>query len=324
MATDTLGMIAPTGQVSDVARETERHWLELARQRSRATAIGCGLMLVFVVASLWFANESNAGKFLDRLPNIGDFVSWLWPEHWPDVWRAMLDLPSPNADGTFRTDYEIGRVYLVPGIYIPEYVFKLIETVNIALLSTIIGFALSVPLAFLAASNMSPFGPLRFVVRRVLEFLRAFPEIVIAVLFAAVLSVGPVPAIIAVAAHTIGALGKLFYEVIENASMKANEGLASAGASWLQRVRFAMLPQVLPNFLSYGLLRLEVNVRQSTIIGAVGGGGIGQELMLAIKRGYGSKAIAMMILLFVTVMLIDRLSGFLRMRLVGYQSLISR
>jgi phosphonate transport system permease protein len=244
-------------------------------------------------------------------------VSWLWPKDWMDVWRAMLDLPSPNADGTFATDYPENRVYLTQSFYIPEYVYKMVETVNIAILSTLIGFAFGFLLCFLAARNTTANGIVRFVVRRYLEILRAFPEIVIAGLFAAILGLGPIPALIAIATHTAGALGKLFFEVLENADMKADEGLLAVGGGWLQRMRYGFVPQVLPNFLSYALLRLEINVRASTIIGAVGGGGIGELLRLAISNSWGPKALAMMLLLFLTIVLIDQLSAFLRRRLVS-------
>ena len=117
-----------------------------------------------------------------------------------------------------------------------------------------------------------------------MEILRAFPEVVIAGFFLAILSLGPIPAIIAVVIHTVGALGKMFFEVVENADMKPDEGLRAVGANWVERVWFGIVPQVLPNFMSYFLLRLEINVRASTIIGAVGGGGIGEPLRLSISQ----------------------------------------
>lgn len=301
---------------SDIAR-IERDWKRLAAARRAYSIVGIAGLLVALSGSLWFANETNAGSFFDRLPHVFDFVAWLWPKHWSDVWRALLDLPSPYADGTFATDYPEGRVALFGGLYMPEYVYKMLETINIALLATIVGFTVAFGLSFLAARNATANRLLRSVVRRALEFMRAFPDIVIALLWASILSIGPVPAIIAVATHTIGALGKLFFEVIENADMKASEGLEAVGAGWMQRIRYGLVPQVLPNFLSYALLRLEYNVRGATIIGAVGGGGIGEQLRLSITSGYGSKAVAMMLLLFLTIVLIDRLSAFLRRRIVG-------
>src|SRR3546814_11337720 len=98
-----------------------------------------------------------------------------------------------------------------------------------------------------------------------MEVLRAFPEIVIAGLLTAVLSIGPIAAISAVSLHTIGALGKLFFDVVENVDMKHEEGLRPVGSSWLERVRCAILPQVMPNFVSSTLLRTAIHVRASKI-----------------------------------------------------------
>jgi phosphonate transport system permease protein len=154
-------------------------------------------------------------------------------------------------------------------------------------------------------------------VRRVLELFRAFPEIVIAGLLTAILSLGPIAAVFAVAVHTIGALGKMFFEVVENADMRPDEGLRAVGANWVERVRFGMVPQVLPNFVSYALLRTEINVRASTIIGAVGGGGIGEAFRLSLSRDHAAKTYAIIILLFLTILLIDWVSGYLRKKLVG-------
>jgi len=319
MAIDAAGA---AGTREQVLARIEQDWRDLANARRRSTILGLTILAALVAASLWFANESNAAGFWERLPHIADFVGYLWPEawdknHWSDIWRAMFDLGTPYADGTQRTNYTDGRVFIYGGYYVPLYFYLMFVTVNIALLSTLVGFVLGFALCFLAATNVTTNTALRFVVRRVLEFLRAFPEIVIAVLWASILSLGPIPAIIAIATHTTGALGKLFYEVVENADGKPSEGLAAVGAGWLQRIRYGLVPLVLPNFLSYALLRFEINIRESTIIGAVGGGGIGDELRLAISRGFGPKATAMMILLFVTVVIIDRVSAMLRRRIVG-------
>ncbi len=300
----------------------ERHYRQLTMQRSLYTWGSLLLLLVALMASLWFANEANAGKFWDRLPHAFDFVEWLTPKDWSDVWRAMFDLPSPNSDGSQATDYPEGRVYFTETFYVPEYFGKIWETVNVALLSTLVAFILAFALAFLAASNVTANKPLRFFVRRLLELLRAFPEIVIAGLLVAIIGLGPIPAIFAVGIHTVGALGKLFYEVIENADAKPIEGMQAVGAGWLQQMRFGLVPQVLPNFLSYALMRLEINVRASTIIGAVGGGGIGEQLRLSISNSYGAKAVAIIFLLFCTVVAIDQFSAYLRRRLVGTQAFL--
>lgn len=299
------------------ARDIGNAWDRMVAKRRLYTLIGLALLLVAVVSSMRFADESNAGHFFERLPHLFDFLSWLIPKDWSDVWRALFDLPSINDKGGEEFNFARGRVYVWGDFYIPEYFELMIITINIAIVSTIIGFIFAVPLSFLAARNFSPSWPLRIFAKRIMEFLRAFPEIVIAGLFAAVLSIGPVAAIIAVSLHTIGALGKLFYEVIENADMKADDGMKAVGANWFERVRFAALPQVMPNLASYALLRLEINVRASTIIGAVGGGGIGEELKLSISRGFGAKTVALILLLFATIVAVDQFSAWLRRRLVG-------
>ncbi|MHA7969290.1 phosphonate ABC transporter, permease protein PhnE [Rhizobium sp. CAU 1783] len=306
--------------LSERGSVVERHWQELARSRRLYTAIGFIGLAVVLFGSLWFANESNSGKFIERLPHVFDFVGDLVPRDGMEIWRAMFDLPSPYYDGSLQYDYTEGRYYVTETLYIPEYFYKMAETLNIAILSTLIGFIFGSGLAFFAARNMTHNRIVRMAVRRFMEILRAFPEIVLAGFFLAILSLGPIPAIIAVSIHTIGALGKLFFEVIENADMKPDEGLKAVGASWIERAWFGMVPQVLPNFMSYFLMRLEINVRASTIIGAVGGGGIGEQLRLSISRGHEAKTLAIVLLLFLTIIAVDQLSAWLRRKLVGDQA----
>jgi phosphonate transport system permease protein len=309
-------------RLSDRAAQIENHWRELARQRRIATALGLGGLLLAVVLSLWFANETNSGKFFERLPYFFDFTKDLVPRDWWEVPRALFDLPSPYDDGSLKYNYPEGRHYLSSDVYIPEYIDQMAITLNIALLSTVLGAMFGLVLSFLAARNMMPNPLVRGAARRFMEVVRAFPDVVIAGFFLSFLSVGPIPAIAAVSIHTIGALGKLFFEVIENADMRPDEGLKAVGGTWIERVRFAFLPQVLPNFASYFLLRFEINVRISTIIGAVGGGGIGELLRLSISQGHGAKTIAIVSLLFATIIAVDQFSAWLRRRLVGEQAFV--
>ncbi|MBN9057545.1 MAG: phosphonate ABC transporter, permease protein PhnE [Rhizobiales bacterium] len=295
----------------------ERHWQELAARRRFHTWLGLAILVVALSGSLWFANETNAGKFLDRLPHFFDFVGDMMPRDGLEVFRALFDLPSPYDDGSFKYNYPEGRLYITQSLYVPEYFHKMLETLNIAIFSTVVGMVFGFLLCFLAAKNLVANRLLRGFVRRFMEILRAFPEVVLAGFFLAILSLGPLPAVIAVSIHTVGALGKLFFEVVENADMKAEEGLRAVGASWVERVWFAIVPQVLPNFMSYFLLRLEINVRASTIIGAVGGGGIGELLRLSIGQGHAAKTLAIVLLLLVTIIAVDQFSAWLRRKLVG-------
>lgn len=305
---------------SDGGYDVESHWQQLNRQRRLYTFIGIAILATALFFSLWFSNETNSGKFLDRLPHLFDFVGDLVPRDGWEIWRAMFDLPSPYDDGSLKFNYPDGRVYFTENLYIPEYFYKMIETLNIAIFSTLVGFTFGFLFCFLAASNLTTSRWLRFFVRRFLEIMRAFPEIVIAGFFLAIFSLGPIPAIIAVSIHTVGALGKMFFEVVENADMKPDEGLRAVGANWVERVWFGIVPQILPNFLSYGLLRLEINVRASTILGAVGAGGIGEVLRLSISRGHEAKTLAIILLLFITIVAVDQLSAHLRKKIVGNQA----
>ena len=292
-----------------------RHYQSQLQRRRLYTLLSIVIFAVLIVASLDFANRANSGKFFERLPYLFDFLKTFSPDSPMEVFRAMFDLPSPLADGSLKYDYTSDRIYITESLYIPHFIYQLVVTINIALVSTLVGSSFAFLLCFFASTNLVGAGATRFVVRRIMEVLRAFPEIVIAGLIAAILSIGPIAAIAAITIHTIGALGKLFFEVVENADMKADEGLRAVGASWLERVRFAIVPQVMPNFVSYTLLRAEVNVRASTIIGAVGGGGIGEVFRLAIGRDHAAKAYAIIILLLVTVIAVDQFSAYLRRRL---------
>ncbi|THV22303.1 phosphonate ABC transporter, permease protein PhnE [Peteryoungia ipomoeae] len=315
-----MAITATQPTLSERGARVERHWQELAAKRRLYTGFGLLLLLLAISGSLWFANETNSGKFFDRLPYFFDFIEDLVPRDGWEIWRALFDLSSPYADGSMKYNYPEGRLYITESLYIPEYFHKMAETVNIALMSTVVATIIAFGLSFLAAKNMMPAAWIRWPVRRYMEILRAFPEVVIAGFFLATLSLGPIPAIIAVTVHTIGALGKLFFEVIENADMRADEGLRAVGANWFERVWFAITPQIMPNFISYALLRFEINVRASTIIGAVGGGGIGELLRLSIGQGHEAKTLAIILLLLTTVIAIDQFSAMLRRKLVGEQA----
>ncbi len=311
---DGAAQLSPAGAV------VEQHWHELAVRRRLYTSGGLVLFLAALGGSLWFANETNAGKFFDRLPYLLDFFIDLKPRDWFEPVRALFDLPSPYFDGSLKFDYPDGRVYVTQNIYIPEYFYRMVETLNIALFSTLVGFTFGFLLCFFAARNINTSRWGRFVTRRFMEILRAFPEIVIAGFFLAIFSLGPIPAIIAVSIHTVGALGKMFFEVVENVDMRPEEGLRAVGGNWVERIWFGIVPQVLPNFISYFLLRFEINVRASTIIGAVGAGGIGESLRLSISQGHEAKTIAIVFVLFCTIVAVDQFSAWLRRRLVGQQS----
>jgi phosphonate transport system permease protein len=194
------------------------------------------------------------------------------------------------------------------------------ETLLISYVGTLIGATFAFALNFFAAENTSPGPWLRFVVRRLLEFARTVPGIVFALIFVIAFGLGPMAGVLAIAIHSTGALGKLFSEIVENADMKPVEGIRSTGASWLSCMRFAILPQVTAGYASYALLRFEVNVREASVMGFVGAGGIGQELVVAIRKFYYSDVSAILLLIIVTVFIIDISTGWLRGRLFGTEA----
>ncbi|MBY5541967.1 phosphonate ABC transporter, permease protein PhnE [Rhizobium leguminosarum] len=310
----------PLSGLQEGSRTILDHYQSQVRTRRIYTVVSIVVFLIILGASLDFANGANSGKFFERLPYFFDFMKSFVPDSPLEIFRAMFDLPSPFSDGSIKYDYTSDRVWITDSFYIPNFFYQLAITLNIAIVSTILGASGAFLLCFFASTNLVGAGVTRWVVRRIMEIMRAFPEIVVAGLLAAILSIGPISAIIAVWVHTVGALGKLFFEVVENADLKPDEGLRAAGASWLERVRFAILPQVLPNFVSYTLLRTEINVRASTIIGAVGGGGIGEVFSLSIGRDHAAKTYAIIILLLITVICVDQFSAWLRRRLIGKQS----
>lgn len=272
-------------------RAIHDEYMTALRQRRLYGGLTLLVFALLMITGFMVANDRNAGGFWAGLPHILDFPSEVLAE----AWAKRAELPD----------------------HFVRYFPALVETINIAAVATLTGVFAGGYLSLLATPGLSPWkwaiGP----VRRVLEVLRAVPEIVIALVLIFVLGGGPVPAMIAIALHTTGAIGKLFSEVNENADRKPTEGLQSVGASWHQRMWLGVIPQVAPNWLSYALLRFEINIRASAILGFVGAGGIGYELRNAISWGQGrfDQAAAIFLLLFGAIVLFDQLSSHYRNRL---------
>jgi phosphonate transport system permease protein len=196
----------------------------------------------------------------------------------------------------------------------------LVDTVLIAYLGTAFGALGAFATTFLAADNTAPNQPLRFVVKRFHEFCRTVPDIVFALLFVSAFGLGPLPGILAIGIHSLGALGKLFTEVVENIDMNPVEGVRSSGGNFAATMRFAVVPQVLASFATYTLLRFEINVRSGSVVGIVGAGGIGQDLFVAIRKFYYTDVSAILLMIIVTVAILDVASGRIRHRLARLES----
>lgn len=279
------------GRRPDLSDNREAY-LDMVRRKRMYGGILIVLFVALLAAGWPLSEDRNAGGFLEGLHQVFDFPAEVFTEAWEK--RALL-----------------------PAIFW-DHVPALIETLNIAAVATLLGALAAMALSLLATRGLARWPRLIPLFRRTMDALRAIPEIVIALVLIYILGGGPVPAVIAIALHTGGALGKLFSEVAENADLKPVEGLASVGANWSQRMWLGVIPQVAPNWLSYALLRFEINVRASAILGFVGEGGIGHDLKLAMQWGQGryDEVVAIFLLLFLAIVVIDRISDHYRQKLV--------
>jgi len=256
-----------------------------AKRIRSAAFLGC--VVVLMLASGWVAQVDLSKLF----GNLGNFFSYF---------DRILTFDSGPTVGQ--------RVWTDPTEWfwgLKKWLVMLADTILIGYLGTALGAIGAFLLCFSAAANMMPNPWLRNGVKRLLEFCRTVPEIVFALVFIIAFGLGPIPGVLAIAIHTMGALGKLFSEVVENIDMKPVEGSRATGARFSQTVRFAVVPQVLSNFASYTLLRFEINVRGASVMGFVGAGGIGQDLIEAIRKFYYSDVSALLLLIILTVTVID-------------------
>lgn len=198
-----------------------------------------------------------------------------------------------------------------------RWVLLLGDTLLTAFVGTSLGVAAALLLSFPASRNLMG-GPWIYgIVRRLLELARTVPYLVYALIFVYAFGLGTLAGVLAIAVHTTGALGKLFSEVNESADMGSVDGVRAAGASWPQMLRLAVIPQVLPAFISYALWHLELNVRQATVLGIVGAGGIGEELYVAIRQFDYSDISAIVLLILVVVSAMDVICETVRRRVIG-------
>ena len=264
-------------------------------------------ILIFTIFVLSFFISSsiidfNLSKIIEGFPRLGDYIVKILPNI-----DYNLIFENSKTEGSIKYWY----------FNFKKYAALLYETFNMAILSTLMGFIFALLLSFLSAKNITPNIYSYHLVKRFLEFLRGVPEIIFAILFVWALGVGPLAGIIAITIHTTGALGKLFSEVHENVDLKTCEAIRSHGGNWTSEMRYGIIPKVLPNIISYALLRFEINIRASTVIGFVGAGGIGQELYLVINFNYYEEVSAIILLIVLTVITIDILSGRIRQKVIG-------
>jgi phosphonate transport system permease protein len=201
--------------------------------------------------------------------------------------------------------------------HIPMFLKAIGETVAMALLGTLLGASIALPLSFLASKNMTHSRPIQFGTRRAADLLRSFDYLIWALIFVRAVGLGPLAGIMAIAIVETGTFIKLYSEAIENLDRKQIDGVTALGGNWMHRIWFGVLPQVLPMMLSNTLYMFEHNTRSATILGIVGAGGIGFLLGDRLRAYELQESCLIIILVVITVYAIDYLSKFLREQLIG-------
>ncbi|MEL6582953.1 MAG: phosphonate ABC transporter, permease protein PhnE [Pseudomonadota bacterium] len=299
------GSSGPTDAVSLF----ERHRAELIAARRVWNYIYLAAFLICLGLAV-YVSQFYPDRLAAGLPRIFEYFGTIIPDLQWDVLFEGRDANGRAVPGSLTfwyTDFW-------------DYLILLWETILMAITATIIGTAVAFVLSFPAASNLAPNSWIYWVSRRFLEVCRGIPEILLALVFVFAIGIGPLAGVLAIAIHSAGALGKLFAEVNENASNRPIEGITAVGGTWPEKMLYGVAPQVMPNFFSYAMLRFEINVRASSIIGFVGAGGIGAELNRVISFYSDDRVLAVLILVVLMVTVLDLISENIRHRFIGKEN----
>ncbi|OHR84038.1 phosphonate ABC transporter, permease protein PhnE [Staphylococcus sp. HMSC34C02] len=237
---------------------------------------------------------------------------------WGFVGMPALELKSKSIEilksifnGLFHPDWDY--VYIPAG---EDLLRGLLETFAIAVIGTFIAAVICIPFAFLGARNFIKVRPVTGMTKFILSVIRVFPEIVMALIFIKVVGPGSFSGVLALGIHSVGMLGKLFVEDIERLDFTSVEALKASGANKTKTLIFAVIPQILPSFLSLVLYRFELNLRSASILGLIGAGGIGTPLIFALQTRSWDRVGIILIGLVIMVAIVDLISGAIRKRIV--------
>ena len=241
------------------------------------------------------------------------FAVWLGTLLW---WFDFSPLRLWNGlDGLFKII--VLMIPPSPGEQLPEILIGLGESVAMAFLGSTIAVIIALPLGFLGANNIVINTLAHFSIRRLFDGLRGMDQLIWALAFVRAVGLGPLAGVLAIAAAEIAVLAKLFAEAIENADSRQGEAITAVGGSALLRIRFGILPQVLPVMLAQFLYHIESNTRSASILGVVGAGGIGLQIAERIKVRYWDEVLFIILLILATVAIIDLISARIRRGLIG-------
>lgn len=245
-----------------------------------------------------------------RVGTVAVVAVVLWSLLGLDIkWERLIDLP---ADIWLVATLMFGQM---PFEETGKLIAALWESISIAWLGTIIAALFAIPLSFLAAENLVG-RPIAWSMRQVFNVLRAVPEVILAIALIPIFGLTPMAGVLAIGIGSIGTLGKLFYEIAEGIRPGPIEAVDATGAGALQRLRWGVLPQLLPEYASFVLYRFEVNIRASAVMGLIGAGGIGNDVAQALRfKEFGTAGLGLLIIVLGTIA-IDYLSGLVRKRII--------
>lgn len=261
---------------------TQDHILAADRKAGMRQALLVACLLVVCAAALTITGFFDAARFAEGIPALAQLFSEMIP---PDFSRWQ------------------------------HWLRPLLDTLAMSIAGTILAVILSLPLALLAAPNTTPFPALGYVARLLLSFLRSVPELILGIIFVAAVGFGALPGVLALALHSVGMVGKFYAEAIEHVDPRPLEAARASGATRIQVITHAVLPQVLPQMADITIYRWEYHFRASTVLGIVGAGGIGFELIAALRLISYDQVAAILITILACVVVVDSLGAALRKRL---------
>ncbi|MCJ8143757.1 phosphonate ABC transporter, permease protein PhnE [Ancylobacter sp. A5.8] len=249
---------------------------------TRLTRLALGAIVIAVLVAAWYEAEMNPAQLVRDAGNMATLGA---------------DFLRPDF-----TDWDV-------------YFDAMLETLAIAIWGTVLAVIVGIPFGILSAENVVPHW-VAFPIRRVMDACRAINELVFALIFIAAVGLGPFAGVLALFIHTTGVVAKLFSEAVEAIDPAPVEGIRGTGGTWLQEIIYGVLPQVMPLWISYALYRFESNVRSATVLGIVGGGGIGMTFNETMRGFLYSQAAAILIIVVLTVSLLDMVSQKVRKRFI--------
>lgn len=267
---------------------TEKQASKLKLPKWKYKGVLIGLLIIIIYYWAISGTDTNPANFAKGIPFMIDFIKRMFP---PDISNLGL------------------------------FLSKTVETLQMAIVGSTIGALIAFPLSFLAARNIMPNKFIYHSIRTVFDMFRGINEIIWGLIFVSMVGLGPFPGVLALAAHVTGALGRYFSEAIETVDPEIIKAIVSTGANKIQVIARGVFPQVKPLFVNYTLYYLENNFRAATVLGLVGAGGIGMELLTSMRLFRNKEVLTILIIMILTVTAIDRFSAYIRKNVIKVEAL---